>query len=267
MPRSDRTYLFYVDDSGNEDHGWLWTALAHPVELWTDHLRRWLAFRRWLYSKHAVPANFELHAQVWLSPEPAKHTKDEQLEIVRDDDGDLVPILRRARKSRRSRFEVYEKALKTIGSLPDAALFTTHTAASTGPAKFELYDDLLCFIEQFLLSERAHGTLVVDGLNDGGGHLRAAHRALLIGRRHVLEDPSHRSSADSQLLQMADLCAYAALQSLQGKTSVDPKFRAQYQTTLARLIVRPDGGPEGRSIRGLDYVADQDECPSEHVSP
>lgn len=265
MPYSDRSYLIYVDDSGNESQGWLWTALAHPVELWTEHLRRWLSFRRWLYKQHAVPANFELHAQVWLSPEPAKHTDDAQLDLVRDDAGQLVPIVRRGREQRRARFEVYEKGLKTIGSLPDAALFTTHTGSSTGPAKFDLYDDLLCFMEGFLLSERAHATLVVDGLNDGGGHLRAAHRALLIRRRRVLEDPSHRSSADSQLLQMADLCAYAALQSIQAKLTVDPRFRAQYETALARVIVRPDGVEAGRCVRGLDYQADRTDCPSERA--
>jgi hypothetical protein len=265
MPFSDRAYLIYVDDSGNEAHGWLWTALALPNELWTDHLRRWLSFRRWLYKQHAVPANFELHAQVWLSSEPSKHTADQQLDLVRDRDGDLVPIIRRGREHRRARFEVYEKALKTIGSLPDAALFTTHTASSTGPAKFELYGDLLCFLESFLFAERAHASLIVDGLNDGGGHVRAAHRALRINRRRVLEDASHRSSADSQLLQMTDLCAYAALQSIQAKATVDPRFRAQYETTLSRVIVRPSGLEDGRSIRGLDYSADRSECPSERA--
>lgn len=201
MPYSDRSYLVYVDDSGNEAHRWLWTALALPNELWTDHLRRWLSFRRWLYKQHAVPANFELHAQVWLSPQPSKHTVDQQLG----------------------------------------------------------------FLESFLLAERAHATLVVDGLNDGGGHLRAAHRALRIDRRRVLEDASHRSSADSQLLQMTDLCAYAALQSIQAKATVDPRFRAQYETTLSRVIVRPGGFADGRSIRGLDYPADRSGCPLERA--
>jgi hypothetical protein len=265
VPRSERSYLVYVDDSGNERVGWLWSAIAHPVELWTDHLRRWLGFRSWLYHRHGVPANFELHAQVWLSAEPAAGTGAAQLALVAQNDGQLVEILRRGKPFRRARFEVFEKALKTIGSLPEAQLFTTLTPESTGPAKFELYEDLLCFVEWFLLAEHAHGTLIVDGLHDGGGHLQRAHRALLIGRRRIVEDPSHRSSAESQLLQMVDLAAYAALQSIQRKPGLDPKFTERYEKSLDRIVVRPPGVTEGRCIRGLDYPADTTGCPSERA--
>lgn len=266
MPKSERAYLVYVDDSGNEQVGWLWSAIAHPVELWTEHLQRWLNFRSWLYRTHGIPASFELHAQVWLSADPAKNTDAEQLARVTQLDGELVEIVRQGKASRRSRFEVFEKAIKTIGSLPDAQLFTTSTPSSTGPAKFELYEDLLCFIEAFLLTGQAHATLIVDGLHDGGGHLRRAHRALLIKRRRVLEDASHRSSADSQLLQMVDLAAYAALQSIQLKPGLDPKLTGAYEKSLARIIVRPTDQTEGRAIRGLDYPADQGDCPSERAA-
>jgi hypothetical protein len=261
VPYPGRTFIVYVDDSGNEDVGWLWTAIAHPIELWTDHLGRWLNFRRWLYNQHGVPADFELHAQVWLSRNPSKDTPPDQLALV-SPTGDLLPVMRRDRESRKSRFQIYEKALKTIGSLPEAKLFTTHSCSSTGNAKLALYDDLLCFLEQFLASEPGHAKVIVDGLHDSGGHLRAAHRALLIAQRRITEDASHRSSADSQLLQMADLCAYAALQSIQQKASVDPRFHAQYQITLSRLIVKPDDVPAGRCIRGLDYRGDHSDFPS-----
>ncbi len=237
-----------------------------PVELWTEHLQRWLNFRSWLYRQHGVPASFELHAQVWLSADPAKNTDGGQLARVTQLDGELVEIVRQNRASRRARFEVFEKALKTIGSLPDAQLFTVSTPASSGPAKFDLYDDLLCFLESFLLAEQAHGTLIVDGLHDGGGHLRRAHRALLIKRRRIVEDASHRSSADSQLLQMVDFAAYAALQSIQRKPGLDPKLTGAYEKTLGRIIVRPDRDSRDRAIRGLDYAADRVDCPSERAT-
>jgi hypothetical protein len=265
MPRSERSYLVYIDDSGNEQVGWLWSAIAHPIELWTDHLGRWLSFRSWLYRTYLVPASFELHAQVWLSADPAKNTDAQQLARVTQPGGQLVEIVRKGRASRRARFEVFEKALKTIGSLPDAQLFTTSTPNSSGPAKFDLYDDLLCFLESFFLAEQAHGTLIVDGLHDGGGHLRRAHRALLIRRRRVVEDASHRASADSQLLQMVDLAAYAALQSIQSKPGLDPKFTGAYEKALSCIIARPSGESEGRAIRGLDYAADRANCPSERA--
>jgi len=74
VPRPTRSYIAYVDDSGSENVGWLWTALVLPIDLWTEYLGRWLSFRRWLYRQYGVPAEFELHAQVWLSVEPARQT-------------------------------------------------------------------------------------------------------------------------------------------------------------------------------------------------
>lgn len=266
MPRPTRPYIAYVDDSGNEAIGWLWTGLAVPFELWSEYLRRWLSFRHWLYRKHGVPANFELHAQVWLSVEPARQTRAaEQLALVEGDDGEFVDILRRGRTRRRARFEVFEKGLKTIGTFTDARLFTVFTNSTTGAAKLALYDELLCFVEGFLAAEGAHATLIVDGAHDSGGHLRAAHRALLIGRRRIVEDAGLRRSADSQLLQMADCCAHSAFQSVQNKPSLDEKFRRQYETAMPRLIVRPFGTEGGRCIRGLDYQGDTSDCPSERI--
>ncbi len=63
MPLPQCSYVVYVDDSGNEKVGSLWTGLAIPLDLWTEYLGRWLGFRSSLYNKHAIPATFELHAQ------------------------------------------------------------------------------------------------------------------------------------------------------------------------------------------------------------
>jgi hypothetical protein len=131
---------------------------------------------------------------------------------------------------------------------------------STGTAKFGLYDDLLRFIEGFLREDGTHATLIVDGTQDSGGHLLASHRALRIRHRRVVEDAGLRSSADSQLLQMADWAAYAAFQSVQDKESFDERFRRQYERRLARLLVRPFGTDDGRCIRGHDYIAEQDDA-------
>jgi len=265
VPRPTRPFIVYVDDSGSEDVGWLWTALAIPFEQWSEYLHRWLGFRSWLYHRHRVPANFELHAQVWLSVEPARHTSVEQLAIVEDENGELAEVLRRGRAHRRTRFEVFEKAVKTIGKFTDARLFTVATGSSTGAAKIALYDELLCFLEDFLATEGAHATLIVDGAHDSGGHLRAAHRALMIERRRVVEDAGLRRSMDSQLLQMTDCCAHAAFQSVQDRPNLDEKFRRHYETALARVIARPFDTEPGRWIRGLDYEADNRACPSERV--
>jgi hypothetical protein len=264
VPHPTRSYIGYVDDSGNENVGWLWTALALPMDLWTEYLGRWLSFRRWLYRQHGVPANFELHSQAWLAVEPAKHTDlAGQLALARDEDGQLIDVLQRGRARRRARFEIFEKGLKTIGTFTEARLFTVGSLGTSGAAKFALYDDLLCFVEDFLGRERCHGTFIVDGSHDSGGHLRSAHRALLLKHRRVVEDAGLRRSSESQLLQMADCCAHAAFQSVQDKASLDPKFRRHYETTMSRLIARPFGVDGGRCIRGLDYQGDTTGCPSE----
>ena len=260
MPRSSRFYLTYVDDSGNENIGTLWTGLAIPAELWTEYLRRWLEFRKWLFTQHRVPASFELHAQVWLSAHPREHLKPKDLAILEES---KPAVLDRGKSQRRLRGTIFEKGVKTIGTMTEARLFTVFSEDSSGPAKVTLYDGLLCFLEEFLAVEGAHGQVVVDGALDSGGHMRTAHRALLINRRRVIEDATMRSSADSQLLQMADFCAYAAFQTIQANPGRDEKFIRLYDNLLARLIARPFEVDEGRCIRGCDYVASIVDCPSE----
>jgi hypothetical protein len=264
VSRPTRSYIGYVDDSGNEDVGLLWIALLIPFDLWTEYLRRWLGFRKNLYAKTRVPASHELHAQVWLSPDPLQETEPEALDALRGDDGELPEILLSGKPSRRERSRWYEKALLTIGTFTEARLLTVYTSEHSGPAKIALYDELLCFIEEFLAPEGAHATLLVDGATDSGSHFRAAHRGLLIKQRRTVEDAALRRSSDSQLLQMADVCAYAAFQSLQGKRN--PIFASRYEDLLGRLIQRPVGVEAGRCIRGYDYAAKIANCPSERIA-
>jgi hypothetical protein len=263
VPRPTRSYIAYVDDSGNEQLGLLWTAILIPFDLWTEYLRRWLGFRTNLYAKTGVPASYELHTQVWLSPDPLQEAA-QALDSLRGPGGQLPEILLSGKAQRRERSRWYEKALLTIGTFTEARLLTVFTPKHSGPAKVALYDELLCFIEEFLAPEKAHATLIVDGAMDSGSHLRAAHRALLIKRRRIIEDAAMRRSADSQLLQMVDLCAYAAFQSLQGKRN--QVFSSRYEEVLARLIERPFGVDTGRCIRGFDYTATIADCPSERIS-
>jgi hypothetical protein len=249
MPLPQRSYVVYVDDSGNEKVGSIWTGLAIPLDLGTEYLGRWLGFRRTLYNKHSIPASFELHAQAWLAIEPEKHIEDEsQRELAKATDGEVVPLLRRGKEQRRMRSQMFEKGLKTIGTFTDARIFTVFKAGRKGKVGF--YRDLLCFLEN------AHATVMVDGGHDSGGHLHKCHRALKIRSRRVVEDAGMRRSHESQLLQMADWCAHAAFQSVQERADLDERFKRQYETRLDRLIVRPFDQDEGRCIRGLDYSSE-----------
>jgi hypothetical protein len=264
MPFPARSYVGYIDDSGNESVGWIWTALVVPMDLWSEYLHRWLQFRRWLYKKHRVPANFELHAQAWLSVEPAKQTRDpDQLALV-EQEGELLEVLRRGRAQRRARFEAFEKGLKTIGTFTESQLFTASSyPRATGAAKIDLYDELLCMMEGCLARTGTRLTVLVDGAHDSGGHLKSAHRALLVHDRRVVEDAGLRRSSESQLLQMADCCAHAAFQSVQDKPNLDEGFRRLYETVLSRLIYQPFQGSRSRLIRGLDYPHACEGCSSE----
>ncbi len=83
--------------------------LALPLDLWTEYLGRWLSFRHWLYSKHDIPASFELHAQAWLAVEPAKQTPTEQLVLAIQPPGGLPDILTRGKDPRRARLRQLDK--------------------------------------------------------------------------------------------------------------------------------------------------------------
>lgn len=253
MALSSRAYVVYVDDSGNEKIGSLWTALAIPMDLWTEYLGRWLGFRENLYSKYSVPASFELHAQAWLAIEPEKHIDaGAQIALGKPSTG-LLPILQRSREQRRLRSRLFEKGLQTIGTFTEARILTVFKSGRWG--KLDLYGELLAFLEEFLEQEKAHAVVMVDGGVDSGGHFHDRHRALDLKARRIIEDAGMRRSHDSQLLQMADWCAYSAFQSIQERPDLDERFKRQYETTLSRLILRPFGEDQGRCIRGHDYHA------------
>jgi hypothetical protein len=184
---------------------------------------------------------------------PTKKLEEEQAALARDQNGELLEILKRSRGSRRERFRIFEKGLQTIGTFSEARVLTTYKPGRKG--KVGLYADLLRFLEAFLERERAHALVMVDGGHDSGGNLHKCHRALEIKTRRVVEDAGLRRSHESHLLQMADWCAYAAFQAIQDLDKRDPNFKASYERELNQLIVRPfDLEPEGgRCIRGFDY--------------
>jgi hypothetical protein len=251
MARHERSFVVYVDDSGNQDVGVLWTALAIPLDRWSEYLGRWQSFRRFLSHKYGLPSGFELHAHAWLSQKPTKDLERHQATLVTGGGGDVLPLLTRTADARRTRFETFEKGLRTIGTFTEASVLTTFKAGRKG--KIGLYADLLCFLEEFLVRERAFAVLIVDGGHDSGGHLGRCHRALEINTRRIVEDPALRRSHESHLLQMVDWCAYSAFQAIQDRDDLHPDFKATYERELARLIVRPLEMGDGRCVRGFDY--------------
>jgi hypothetical protein len=58
-------YLAYVDDSGDETCDLL-AAVLLPLDAWRECLGAWLNWRRYLFGKWGIPADFELHALEFL---------------------------------------------------------------------------------------------------------------------------------------------------------------------------------------------------------
>ncbi|MGV9290958.1 hypothetical protein [Streptomyces sp. NPDC003719] len=198
------SYLIYTDDSGDSISSF-YTALLVPMDGWSKVLRQWLKFRKWMYTKHGVPADFELHTYQWLKG---------QGEPVSDNPEHLSNTSQGLRK------EIAEKALKQISVLArnEVRLLTCETA---GAVKAEAYAALIHALDAELEKEQALGVVVVDGGKDSmpDPHVRATHRALKLDTRRVIEDGWLQPAQASQLVQMADLAVHCAYQAARKKPS------------------------------------------------
>lgn len=189
------TYLLYTDDSG-EAGVTFFSGLLIPIDQWTESLRRWLEFRRWMHKKHQVPASFELHAYAWT---PAK-------DVPVPNDAD-APV----NTTKGIRREIPEKGLKTISALPGLAVVTVQHPS---PVKADAYKDLLEGVSDELEKRGAWALMVVDGdPKNPDPHVRDAHRQLKLKHRRVIEDGWLQDASVSQFIQMADLVAHSAFQA------------------------------------------------------
>lgn len=172
----------------------VYTALLIPVNAWAKTLRTWLTYRATMYRMYKMPADFELHAA----------------EFVRAGKGRPAPTLKYGINSEmRLRKKAYINALQTIRTMESLRIVSKVAAGSTPEECYSLLIDLL---EELMVAESSEAILIVDG--DGTQHYqKARHRALKLDQRRVVEDPWFQVSHGSQLVQMADLVAYACFQA------------------------------------------------------
>jgi hypothetical protein len=188
--------IFYVDDSGDETIS-LIAALTFEFESWPTVLKQWLGWRKWLLRQYGLPVDFELHAQEFISGH-----------------GQVPPAGRPPKINHVMglRQEAYQHCLRQLdrqNGVHVTAIARRHTTVKA------VYAEFVEMIDAWLAARGEQGLCIVDGKDDS--NYRPAHRALKLGRRAVLEDSLMQSSTHSQLIQSADLVAYAAFQH------VDPR--------------------------------------------
>lgn len=188
------TRMFYVDDSGAAETGWVvYSWLECTIEDWRHGLRAWLDLRKRMYTEHAIPPTYELHTTKFIGG----HGRPS-----------LDPAWNLRKANRRI---VLEEALDVIGScthLGVGTVYRRHVRRAHRTARSDLYARWISDLESRLAAADELGMIFMDG--DGTDPLYyAAHRELKLAHRHIIEDPLFQHSHRSQWVQMADLVAYA----------------------------------------------------------
>ncbi|MFC8013096.1 DUF3800 domain-containing protein [Streptomyces cinereoruber] len=195
------TKLFYLDDSGTVDtgfivYGWLEIDIIH----WAPALRCWLDFRKKLYNEASIPADFEIHSTKFINGRDRPSLDSEW------------------NKSKANRRQAAQDALCAAAAMPGARFGATYRqTASKGSSyaaeRTAVYEATLQHIEQQLAADDDHGIIVMDGDGSDPSYQRE-HRKLKLISRRIVEDPWFSGSDTNQPVQVADLLAYTAYQTV-----------------------------------------------------
>jgi hypothetical protein len=215
-------YFCYVDDSGAED-GRTLTGLLIPSARWNELLACWLDGRAKLSEKYGVNKHRELKGSL-LGKKGRGSFCDGQ-----DQDERF--------QSPRLRTEAYRILLESLSHCDGLQVVTVACRISRLP---KVYQCLVDWLEDWAAAKDEHVIVFLDGkqlpdtvsssetatavaretgaaIEDSSRNsapFRQSHRALALQNRRVLEDPVMQDSRYSQLIQAADVTAYAAFQHL-----------------------------------------------------
>lgn len=209
--------LHYLDDSGAHDSGYItFTWLALSPERQATAMRQWMAFRTDLYTRYRIPPHARLHATTLVagySPASINH-------------GYLTRAAGEA---------IVREGLYVIASIDGLTVGTVYRRFHRDPtsAKQQLYRALVAHLAHDLRCAATTGTIIIDG--DGADHLYAdTHHQLDPAISDLLDGPLFRSADHDQWVQMADLAAWSAYQSIVRKRSKRHLW-SWYPLTLGRL--------------------------------
>lgn len=199
------TRLIYVDDSGSVDHGGLivygWVEVS-PAN-WRVMLRTWLELRKTLFAEYGIHVSTELHTTEYANGRrdianapPARFINTTTGQVLKKDLGREVAL----------------RCLRTLGECVDMRVgavyrWSGRTGSDYAQDRYDVYRELILRFDRELAAADSFGFVTMDGDDP---HYRAAHRALTLDSRHLIEDPAYHDSKHSQWTQMADLVAYSA---------------------------------------------------------
>lgn len=201
---STRNYgftLYYCDDSGSPNDGYVvysWVEVS--ADQWSSVLQSWLEQRKVLYALYGVPPSEEIHATALIG-------------------GRGTPSLNaKFNKSKQLRRELVRNALAAIGLIDGIRIGTVYRCTSERgrnyhQIKADVYSELLQYWDNQCAQERRFALVYMDGDGTDKSYLDI-HRRLNLCTRRIIEDPHHQHSHISQWVQMADLIAWTAYQSL-----------------------------------------------------
>jgi hypothetical protein len=193
--------MFYIDDSGAEDTGWIvyaWIEVT-PAQ-WSAALRYWLDMRKELYAKFLIPVATELHATKIAGGRSDPSTD---------------PTVNRSKARLR---EALQDSLRSIQASPPLQIGAVSRQTTARGKRYHqerqsLYAALVAHLETRLEFADGFGMVFMDGDGTDRGY-NSAHRDLKLATRRVIEDPVFQSSHTSQWMQMADMTAWTTYQGL-----------------------------------------------------
>lgn len=195
--------MYYVDDSGDAAKG---VAIYSWIEVDAEQLPNaeavWLRFRQQLFERYRIPTDFELHSSDFLSGHGRPSTED------------------KVNHSKAVRREIFVDALKVIGDLPGVTIGAVHRTSHHRRNGFaEAIRDAFCRlvlgVDRRLFLGNLQGIMIIDGEGDGSCRFYTRlFRSLGLSGKQLVSSPFFQPSHDSQWIQIADIVAFAAFQSV-----------------------------------------------------
>lgn len=218
VPARRPARLIYVDDSGAELTGFAtfsWVEVS--LDDWRAGLGQILRWRAHLTKNYGIPKNYELHA----------------VNFANGRGNPSIDETWNRRKAHRS--AVLDEAFNRFSTWTWLHGGTVYSSTKLRREAFaseraRVYAELVQHLDRRLEDAGEWGFLVMDGDGSDGSYI-TAHRQLPIATRSLIEDPAFQHSYRSQWVQLADLTAYAAYQSL--ARVAEKKFAWDWYTTLA----------------------------------